>query len=624
MATEASSLRRGHMRTGALVCGMLFVCGVAWAGTLESEIPSPVMTIAQALVDNNHDEVPDRLGQRARVRGVVTIPPGELGGKNFVVIIQDSTGGIALFSRTLSVPLQAGDAVEASGEIGQFRGTSQLQRVAVVRVGHTQVPTPVPLPLTQRALLQHLGQRVQVEGTIGSIRLGTFGTLTLTGDGGESLVLYFPARVMGTLPVGLLIAGSRISAIGVSSIYNRSRDQSRSSGLQLIVTEPGRLRLLSPPPPAWHKWRKWLLAGLGLVLVPTAGTIYELRRRRRERERELDTFNALALVLEAPAASQELVARQSCDILIGHRLFDAVAVHSLDQSGRLQLLAASGIDAAVAAEIGEQEVKPRLQSAEPWASFVETSNRPPPVPGGLHLISVLPLSAPGRTTGAMCAFSRREAAPTHIQRRMLLASAKLIALGLANIDIHTRAESEQQKLRELATTDDLTSLYNRRHLNDYLAEQIAAIGDSGKSMAFVAADLDHFKSINDNWGHEAGDKVLVRVSQEIRSAIRASDIAVRYGGEEFLVVAPGMMLEAAALFAERLRARFDQLLIHGIIPGKGIHITVSIGVAVLPLHGRSASDILRACDVALYQSKKNGRNCVTIAAEQTSWFEPGA
>lgn len=617
MATEATSLRLGRRRIGALIGGMLFVCGAAWAGTLETEIPSPVMTIAQALVDNNHDEVPDRLGQRARVRGVVTIPPGELGGKNFVVIIQDSTGGIALFSRSLSVPLQAGDAVEASGEIGQYRGTSQLQRVAIVRVGHTQVPTPVPLPLTQQTLLQHLGQRVQVEGTIGRIRLGTFGTLTLTGDGGESLVLYFPARVMGTLPVGLLIAGSRISAIGVSSIYNRSRGQSRSSSLQLIVTEPGRLRLLSPPPPAWHKWRKWLLAGLGLALIPIAGTIFELRRRRRERERELDTFNALALVLEAPAASQELVARQSCDILIGHGLFDAVAVHSLDHSGRLQLLAASGIDEAVAAQIGE-EVKHRLQSAEPWASFVETSHRSPQVPGGLHLISVLPLSAPGRTTGAMSAFSRREATPTHIQRRMLLASAKLIALGLANIDIHTRAEEEQQKLRELATTDDLTSLYNRRHLNDYLAEQIAAIGDSGTSMAFVAADLDHFKTINDNWGHEAGDKVLVRVSQEIRSAIRASDIAVRYGGEEFLVVAPGMMLEAAALFAERLRARFDQLLIHGIIPGKGIHITVSIGVAVLPLHGRSASDILRACDVALYQSKKNGRNCVTIAAEQTS------
>ncbi len=617
MATEATSLRPGRRRIGALVCAMLCVCGVAGAATLEPEPPSPAMTIAQALVDKNHDDVPDRLGQRAKVRGVVTIPPGELGGKNFVVTIQDATGGIVLFSRRMSMPLQAGDVVEASGEIGQYRGASQLQQVEVVRFGHAEVPTPVQLPLKEKVLLQHLGQRVQVEGTIDSIRLGTFGTLTLTGEGGESLALYFPARVMGSLPVGLLTVGSRISAIGVGSIYNRRGAQSKSSGLQLVVTEPGKLSLLSPPPPAWHKWRLWLLAGLGLALVTLAGTFRELRRRRKERESELDTFNALAMVLEAPAASQELVGRQSCDILIGHGLFDAVAVHSLDHNGDLQLLAASGIDESTAAQIGE-EVKHRLQSAEPGAGFVETGNEMPQVTGGLHLISVLPLSAPGRTTGAISAFSRREAVATHIQRRILIAGAKLIALGLANIDIHTRAEVEQQKLRELATTDDLTSLYNRRHLNDYLAEKIAAIGDSGTSMAFFAADLDHFKTINDSWGHEAGDKVLVRVSQEIRSAIRASDIAVRYGGEEFLVVAPGMGLEAAALFAERLRARFDQLLIHDIIPGTAIHITVSIGVAVLPLHGSSASEILRACDVALYQSKKNGRNCVTIAAALTS------
>lgn len=594
---------------------MLFVCELVRAEAPSSE-PPPLLTIAQALADRNNDAVMDRLGQPTRVRGVVTIPPGEMGGDNFVVTVQDATGGIVLFSSTLSMALKAGDIVEASGVIGQYRGARQLQKVQVVRLGHAHVPAPVKLPLTSAALSGHMGQLVQVEGTVDKVELGALAILTLKGDNGEPLSLYFPASVAGNLPLGLLTPGSRISAVGVSSIYDRGSDQ--AGDMELIVTEPGKLRLVSAAPPVWKKWWKWALAGLGLTLIPVWASMYGLRRRRRERERELDTFNALSLVLEEPAASRELMAHHACDILTGHGMFDAVAVHGLDRGGNLQLLAASGIDEAVAIQIGEQEVKHRLQAPGSWSFFAGMRNKLQSGSGRLHLLSVLPLSGPGRSIGAMTAFSSRAAAPTHIQRRMLHAGAKLIALGLSNIDIHVRAEEEQQRLRELATTDALTSLYNRRHLDDYLAEQIAAIGDSGRSMAFVSADLDHFKTINDSWGHEAGDKVLVRVSQEIRNAIRASDIAVRYGGEEFLMVAPGMTLEAATLFAERLRARFDQLRIHDVIPGQAIHITISIGVAVLPLHGNRASDVLRACDVALYQSKKNGRNCVTIAADQVS------
>lgn len=599
----------------ALVCALLLVCELAWSQTPASE-PSPLMTIAQALADRNHDAVPDRLGQPTRVRGVVTISPGEMGGDNFVVTIQDATGGLVLFSRTFSMSLKAGDIVEASGVIGQYRGARQLQQVEAARVGHGQLPQPVRLPLTSAALSAHMGQLVQVEGTIDRFRLGSFATVTLRGDNGESLGLYFPASVAGNLPLGLFTPGARISVVGVSSSYSRGSDQTKA--MELIVTEPGKLRLVRAAPPAWLRWWKWALGGLGLALVPAVASSIVLRRRRRDRERELDTFAALSLGLEQPAASRELMARHACDILTGHRMFDAVAVHCLDRGGSMQLLAASGIDDVAAAQIGEQEVRNRLQTPGPWSFFAGMRNKLLPAVPGLYLLSVLPLTAPGRPIGAMTAFSRRAAVPTHIQSRMLLAGAKLIALGLANIDIHARAEEEQQRLRELATTDALTSLYNRRHLDGYLAEHIAAIGDSGRSIAFVAADLDHFKTINDSWGHEAGDKVLVRVSQEIRNAIRTSDIAVRYGGEEFLVVAPGMTLETATHFAERLRVRFEKLRIHDVIPGQAIHITISVGVAVLPRHGNCASELLRACDVALYQSKNNGRNCVTIAADQMS------
>lgn len=168
----------------------------------------------------------------------------------------------------------------------------------------------------------------------------------------------------------------------------------------------------------------------------------------------------------------------------------------------------------------------------------------------------------------------------------------------------------KRRLRELATRDVLTGLFNRRHLKDLTLSEIVRSRLAGETLSLVLADIDDFKKINDSYGHEAGDLVLTRASELFRNACRAQDIIARWGGEEFLFVLPDTVPDGAVAFAERLCALIAEMTVDH--AGKTISFTISMGVAILA-PDENLDVAIRRADNALYLSKADGRNRVTLA-----------
>ena len=170
----------------------------------------------------------------------------------------------------------------------------------------------------------------------------------------------------------------------------------------------------------------------------------------------------------------------------------------------------------------------------------------------------------------------------------------------------------QQALIEIATLDGLTGIYNRREFNRFLTIEVEKSRRDSSPVSMVMVDIDHFKSINDTYGHQAGDDALRWVSAILRQEIRPGDIASRYGGEEFALILPNTQAEEAAVVAERIRARMEreEVPIQNHPP---ISVTASLGCATFPYIGDSEELLMNAADKALYRAKETGRNRVCHA-----------
>ena len=187
---------------------------------------------------------------------------------------------------------------------------------------------------------------------------------------------------------------------------------------------------------------------------------------------------------------------------------------------------------------------------------------------------------------------------------------------LARVKIHLKIKTLQdnlketnQRLLELSQTDPLTELYNRRHMMTTLAAEFDRSNRSGSPFALVMIDLDHFKRVNDVYGHQQGDVVLQSTSMVIQAQLRQYDTAARFGGEEFTLLLPETSLDEAVLVAERLRQGISNIQFSGSI--SDLEITASFGVAAIP-HSKinTIEDLIRLADKAMYMAKENGRNRV--------------
>ena len=167
---------------------------------------------------------------------------------------------------------------------------------------------------------------------------------------------------------------------------------------------------------------------------------------------------------------------------------------------------------------------------------------------------------------------------------------------------------------EMAITDALTGLHNRRYMESHLSTLGEQASSRAKPLSLMILDIDYFKSINDTYGHDAGDDVLREFAVRIRKSIRGIDLACRYGGEEFVIVMPETDMQVAGLIAERLRRSIASETFAVNKGTKRIDVTISIGLATLDRKGEPVADVLKRADTALYRAKNDGRTRVVSAA----------
>ncbi|MDQ3929503.1 MAG: diguanylate cyclase, partial [Chloroflexota bacterium] len=187
---------------------------------------------------------------------------------------------------------------------------------------------------------------------------------------------------------------------------------------------------------------------------------------------------------------------------------------------------------------------------------------------------------------------------------------------ISQIQDITERKQLEDKLNKLATYDELTDLYNRRAILQRLHEEIARSRRYQQPVSLVLLDVDHFKTVNDTYGHDVGDEVLRRLAQLLREHVRGVDFPARFGGEEFAVVLPNTDLQGARRAADHLR----QLLVRtpvSVTLGDGteeqLGVTASFGVASTCGAGAEDMELIKAADEALYRAKRNGRNRVEVA-----------
>lgn len=173
----------------------------------------------------------------------------------------------------------------------------------------------------------------------------------------------------------------------------------------------------------------------------------------------------------------------------------------------------------------------------------------------------------------------------------------------------------QDGLREQALRDPLTGLYNRRYLEETIGRELARAEREGVPLSLLMIDLDHFKEVNDEHGHAAGDQVLRWFGDLVRTKLRPGDIACRYGGEEFFVLMPSAPLTVSMARAEEIRAAFTPL-VRTASDNRYLNVTLSAGLAVFPADATTPNELRRCADVALYAAKRAGRDRVLVYTER--------
>lgn len=333
--------------------------------------------------------------------------------------------------------------------------------------------------------------------------------------------------------------------------------------------------------------------------------------RLAERSRELDLLNRVGEMLQACVTEDE--AYTVVSRFVGQFFRDDVGAVFVTSASR-NLVEAKAVWGA-APSAGWAVFKPedcwalrrgRMHVVESTATGLLCAHLQPPLPAAYLCI---PLVAQGDSLGVFYLSGGptgwTPATGLETKRRLAINMADQLGLAVANLKL-------RETLRTQSIRDPLTGLYNRRYLEATLERELQRVARVEGTLGIIVIDLDHFKQFNDTFGHEVGDLLLRELGQLLRTRVRGSDVACRYGGEEFVVMLPEASAEATRERAERLREAVKRL--HLTHKGESIGVvTFSAGVAAYPEHGDTAELLLQAADSALYSAKADGRDRVVVA-----------
>ena len=227
---------------------------------------------------------------------------------------------------------------------------------------------------------------------------------------------------------------------------------------------------------------------------------------------------------------------------------------------------------------------------------------------GMKSYILVPLMSKSIHFGSLIVFSSRESVSSS-ELNFLSLFAKQIELAITIADLF-------QAVKEQAITDSMTGLYNRRYFEEFIKKEAIRSERQNQNFTVIGLDLDHLKQINDVYGHNYGDIAIKAIAEVLKSNARSIDVAARMGGEEFNLILPGVDSAGGLVAAERIRKAIE-----GIELEKIGHITASVGVATYLEHSDDLDELLELTDQAMYESKRHGRNRVTLAkpAKETSW-----
>jgi len=214
-----------------------------------------------------------------------------------------------------------------------------------------------------------------------------------------------------------------------------------------------------------------------------------------------------------------------------------------------------------------------------------------------------PLVSGSDFLGSVTVIFEDEGAINDYERNALNTTARMAATSIANANLHRRVE-------QLATTDGLTGLHNHRYFQERLAERIEEARRHPTRHTLLLMDIDHFKQVNDKFGHPVGDEVLRSIAGLLKSSIRNVDLAARYGGEEFVLLLANTGREGGMKLANRIRKAASRLKFE--VEGKTFTVTISMGIATFPDDAKNQSTLIERADRALYYAKENGRNQVVL------------
>ncbi|MFZ5824365.1 MAG: diguanylate cyclase [Bacillota bacterium] len=358
-------------------------------------------------------------------------------------------------------------------------------------------------------------------------------------------------------------------------------------------------------------------AGIGaLALGYYVGSLTRQARRMarinadlRQAQQQLGALHQIALSLSTTLDSQRLMEMilEQLGKLWG---YDYGAILLVDEkSGELIVAAAHGYEVSLGLRLkpGEGISGTVVKTGLPVCvgDVTEDPRYVGGVPGARSELAI-PLAWEGKILGVLNVESKERNAYTAADVALLTTVAEQAASYLANARLH-------QHTRQLAITDPHTGLFNYRHYMDQVVSLVNQAQLTGSSFSLLMIDLDHFKRVNDTYGHPTGDVVLEQAARLIRLSCRQVDLVFRYGGEEFSVILPETDSHVAARVAERIRERIHS---HTFVTKQGrpvdFTLSCSIGVASYPQDGLSQVDLLLSADRALYSAKRTGRNRVVL------------